>query len=213
MVSNNVVGNNPTRNPFRRARLGLDDQQAVDEYKARSVWPAWWALDEALRRRYFTRDERAFITRYGGRLDELASYRDGPRNEKEEHFLRVCGGEAEPDSPRERLWLLVQLVCRFQRAVDRAARADLAEHDAFALRAENAALKAKIDHLERYALRLQRERGAAAAENPSVCNVVWATGLFAPREKVLGPPPVRFILSAARRGLPALTLPYGTMSL
>ena len=102
------MSNNPTRNPFRRARLGLDDQQAVDEYKARSVWSAWWALDETLRRRYFTRDERAFITRYGARLDELASYRDGPRNEKEEHFLRVCGGEEEPESPRERLWLLVQ---------------------------------------------------------------------------------------------------------
>ena len=97
-------------------------------------------------------------------------------------------------------------MCRFQRAVDRAARADLAEHDAFALRAENQALKAKIDHLERYALRLQRERGAAAAENPSVCNVVWATGLFARSEGVFGPPTLRSILSVTRRGPPAQTL-------
>ena len=43
------MGHNPTKNPFRRARLGLDvdTQAAVDEYKTRSVWSAWWQLDEA----------------------------------------------------------------------------------------------------------------------------------------------------------------------
>ena len=68
------MGHNPTKNPFRRARLGLDvgAQQAVGEYKARSVWGAWWQLDEKVRRRYFTKDQRDFITRYGARLDEIA---------------------------------------------------------------------------------------------------------------------------------------------
>jgi hypothetical protein len=51
------MGHNESRNTFKRTRLGLDltAQQAVDEYKARSVWAAWWSLDEKVRRRHFTR--------------------------------------------------------------------------------------------------------------------------------------------------------------
>lgn len=108
------------------------------------------ALDESVRRRYFTKEEQAFITRYGSRLDELATHRDLPKTEKEKHFVSVCINQAGPTSPRERLWLVVQLVCRFQRVAARSVRADLAEHDAFALRAENERLKAKTDHLEAY---------------------------------------------------------------
>lgn len=170
---------NPSRNPFKRARLGLDAQQAVDEYKARSVWAAWWALDESVRRRYFSKDERAFITRYGSRLDELATHREVPTNEKEQHFVRVCMGDAEPSTPRERMWLLVQIVCRFEAAATRSARADLAEHDAFALRAENTKLKARTDHFEAYIAQLGRELAAATEpKSASICNVVHATMRF-----------------------------------
>ena len=176
------MGMNPSRNPFKRARLGLDAQQAVDEYKARSVWRAWWELDEKVRRRYFTKDERAFITRYGSRLDALASYRELPSNEKERHFVSVCMGDAEPSTPRERMWLIVQLVCRFEAAATRSARADLAEHDAFALGAENTKLKSKNDHLEAFIVALQRgeyQLEDQPADVPSICNVVHATWRFA----------------------------------
>jgi uncharacterized protein YifE (UPF0438 family) len=197
------MGHNPSR--YKLKALSADAQHVVDEYKARSVWGMWWSLDEKLRRRYFTREERAFITRYGARLDELACHRDNPRNDKEQHFLQVCVGTAEPESPRERLWLLVQLVCRYQRSVDRAARADLAEHDAFALRSENTALKAKNDHLEAYSYRLGRELENATAERPpSACNVEHATLRFHRRD---GSQPIRsFVADPAFRWTP-LVLP------
>ena len=193
------MGHNPSTNRFRQGRLGVDAQAAVDEYKARSVWGAWWSLDEKTRRRYFTREERAFVTRYGARLDEIASHRVEPRTERERHFLRVCIGADEPDSPRERLWLLVQLVCRFERVDGRAAKADLAEHDAFALRAENTAVKAKLDRMERYAYGLDRQVQRLEAElGRAVCNVVWMTARFCGTDSC-GPAPRRF---AARPGAP-----------
>lgn len=167
------MGRNPTRNPFRRTRLGLEagTQHAVDEYKARSVCSACWQLDENVRKRYFTKDERGFITRYGARLDELACFRTNPSNEREAHFLRVCVGQEDPRTDRERLWLIVHLVCRYERAVERAARTDLAELDAIALRAENRALKAKSDHLERYIVTLTREASATqVGADPHISN-------------------------------------------
>ena len=193
------MGHNPSR--YTLKRLAADAQHAVDEYKSRSVWSAWWSLDEKLRRRYFTRDERAFITRYGARLDELACFRSNPGNDKEAHFLAVCSGE-EPTSPRERLWLLVQLVCRYQRVVDRAARADLAEHDAYALRAENRALKAKNDHLERYAYGLAKRVARMDEERPPpICNVLWMTPRFREPE-ICGPFQAWRVMSEALRGPP-----------
>lgn len=95
--------------------------EAVDAYKSRSVWASWWKLDDAIRRRYFTREERTFITRYGARLDELACFRVEPKTDRERQFLRVCSGDEEPSTPNHRTWLLVQLVCRYHRAVARAA--------------------------------------------------------------------------------------------
>ncbi len=193
------MGHNPSR--YTLKRLSADTQHAVDEYKSRSVWATWWSLDEKLRRRYFTRDERAFITRYEARLDELACHRTDPGNDKEAHFLAVCSGE-EPTSPRERLWLLVQLVCRYQRAVDRAARADLAEQDAFALRAENRALKAKNDHLERYAHGLAKRVARMEEQHPPpVCNVVWMTPRFREPE-ICRPVQAWRVITAGRRGPP-----------
>ena len=200
MVRLTAMGMNPSRNAFKRARLGLDAQQAVDEYKARSVWGAWWKLDEKVRRRYFTQDERDFITRYGARLDEIACFRTNPSNDDEAHFLRVCVGEDEPRTPRERLWLVVHLVCRYERSANRAARADLAEHDASALRAENRAVKAKTDHLERHLATLAKDlRVATGDEPPSIHNVRWASFLF-DKPETFGPPPVRVVVTAKTRG-------------
>ena len=64
------MGHDTNKN-FRSASLGLDavNQHAVDEYKARSVWSAWWQLGVKVRRRFFTKDKRNFVTRYGARLD------------------------------------------------------------------------------------------------------------------------------------------------
>ena len=126
------MGHNDSR--YKLKHLSVDAQHAVDEFMVWSVWSAWWLLDEKVRRRYFTRDERAFTTRYGARLDELACHRSNPANEKEQHFLRVCVGEEEPSSPSERLWLLVQLVCRYDAAAERAVRVSIAETRADAQR-------------------------------------------------------------------------------
>lgn len=198
------MGHNPTKNPFRRARLGLDvgAQEAVDEYKARSVWSAWWQLDEKIRKRYFTRPERDFVMRWGAHMDELACLRTNPETDGEHRFVQVCMGHVEPQTRRERLWLFVRMVCRFERAVTRAARADLAEHDAAVLRAENRALKAKADHLERYLVVLASElRVATGEDHPGICNVQWATCLFEGPAQ-FGPPPVRRVMDARRRGVP-----------
>ncbi len=145
------MGHNPTKNPFRAARLGLDVQGAVDEYKARSVWGMWWKLDERVRRRYFTKDECDFVTRYGARLDEIAWHCVEPRTAAEKHFLSVCVGTEKLRSDRERLRLRVQKVCRCERSTGRAAQADLAEHDSAASRAESRALKVKTAHGKLYA--------------------------------------------------------------
>jgi len=172
------VGHNDSR--YKLKALGADAQIAVDEYKARSVWGAWWSLPEATRRRFFTADERKLITRYGARLDELACLRDNPRDDSEKHFIDVCVTTGtEPRSAIERLWLLVQVVCRYQRSVERAARADMAEHDAVALWAENRALKAQNDHLELFTVRLQRELKELRGDAPrSLCNVDYVTPHF-----------------------------------
>lgn len=175
------MGNNPSRNPFRRERLGLTDQQAVDAYKADSVWGSWWTLAEATRRRYFTADERKFIRRYGAKLDEIACMRANPVNDDELHFLQVCQRQAEPRTARERLWLYVQLVCRYERSLQRAARTDLVEYENDALRIENRALRADMTALEREYMEILSElkmhRGEEVLKRP-VCNVVWMTDRF-----------------------------------
>jgi hypothetical protein len=90
--------------------------------------------------------------------------------------------------------------------VTRAARADLAEHDAAALRAENLSLRAKCDHLERYVVELGSELRVATGEaNPGICNVQWASCLFQ-GSALCGPPPVRRVMDAKRRGPPVAYL-------
>lgn len=194
------MGHNPKRRPT--AHLSVEAQTVVDEYKARSVWGAWWSLAEPVRRRWFTFDERLFVARYGARLDELACMRVVPRNDAERHFVQVCIGEVEPSNDRERLWLRVQMVCRFERSIVRAAEADLARHDAAALRAENRALKAHVDHLERHVIELFDElRHYTGVPSFPTCNVVHASLQFR-RPETMGPPSRRFVIDAASRGEP-----------
>jgi hypothetical protein len=97
----------------------------------------------------------------------------------------------------------VQIVCCFQGAVERAARADLAEHDAIALRAENQALKAHVAHLEIYVARLDREIRISTGELPrcSVDNVRWSSSRSR-RPEICGPAPAWPVISEARRRAP-----------
>ncbi len=203
------MGNNPTRNPFKQARLALDDQIAVDAYKAASVWGAWWSLEPEIRARFFNADEQRWIRRYGARLDSIACMIEQPRNDAEKHFFTVCQGDAMPRNDRERLWLRVQVVCRYQRALERAARTDLAEHQVSALAAEVATMRWIVKDCEEVAAEvleeLAVERGEEyAMRRRSVANVRYATSLFERDEPLVGPPTVRFMF---RPGVPVQTFP------
>ena len=132
-------------------------------------------------RRYFTSDERKFLRRYGAKLDDIACMRVTPANDDELHFLQECQRQSEPRTARERLWLYVQLVCRYERSLQRAARTDLAEHDTEVLRIENRRLQIDLTTLEREYMdilrELKMERGEEALKRP-ICNVVWASPRF-----------------------------------
>jgi uncharacterized protein YifE (UPF0438 family) len=138
-------------------------------------------LSEATRRRYFTADERKFIRCYGAKLDEIACMRASPANDDELHLLQVCQRQAEPRNPRERLWLYAQLVCRYERSLQRAARTDLVEYENDALRIENRALRSDLKSLERVYMEvlteLKMERGQETLKRP-IGNLVWMTHRF-----------------------------------
>lgn len=86
------MGNNPSRNPFKRARLGLDRPSAeVDAYKARSVWGAWWDLEPETRARYFNGAEIRLVQRYGSRMDKIASMVEPPATPAELHCMKSAG--------------------------------------------------------------------------------------------------------------------------
>ncbi len=77
------MGHGQSTDPFKQARLGPDDQMAVDGYKAASISGAWWPLEESTRRRCFTADEREFMRRCGAQLDELSCQRGNPANDSD----------------------------------------------------------------------------------------------------------------------------------
>ena len=89
--------------------------------------------------------------------------RTEPGNDDERHFLQVCMGHEEPRHANERLWLYVRMVCRYEGALERAARADLAEFENAALRIKVRTLKADRTALEREYMEilsmLRMERG------------------------------------------------------
>lgn len=178
-----TMGNNPSRNPFRRARLGLDRPTAeVDAYKARSVWGAWWDLPDETRARYFSGAEVRFVQRYGSRLDKIASMVEAPTTAAELHFYEVCVGNATSRNDTERLWLRVQLVCRYERSIALAARAEALEYELGPLQKENMALRRDLRDAELLAMEAIRElkmhTGEAQRPRPSICNVVHATMRF-----------------------------------
>ena len=80
------------------------------------------------------------------RLHRLATLALKPRNDRERHFVRVCLGHEQPTNARERLWQLMQVVCRYEEAAERPARTDVLEEEAGALRAFARAAKANTDH-------------------------------------------------------------------
>ena len=167
--------------------LGPESQREVDEYKARSVWGTWWALGDEMRDRFFSREEQRWIRRYGARLDAIACMVDAPRSDAEKQFQRTCQGAA-PRTDRERLWLRVQVVCRYQVAVDRAARLAMAEHLAEARGAEVASLVRINREAEEVAMELLEEvrrlgGDEDALHRRSIRNVEWTTCRFrlAPR--------------------------------
>jgi uncharacterized protein YifE (UPF0438 family) len=203
------MGHNPSR--YAITKMPTDAQRAVDEYKARSIWGLWWALGEETRQRFFNDDERKWIRTHGAKLDEIACLVRVPSGDKEGHFLQVCLGHAPPRNERERLWLRAQLVCRHHLIADRAARADLAEHRAAAGAAENAQLRRDLREAESVAMECIEEVRMLTGRNwtppkRSWCNVDWVTPRFAQVELV-GPMPIRWIVSEAWRGVPSQTFP------
>ena len=176
------MGHNASGNPFKQARETSPARFTDDSYVAPSRWRSFRKLDALVRTRYFGPDELAWLSRYGARLDRLATLNVDPRNDREKHFVRVCLGHEQPTNARERLWLLMQVVCRYEEAAARAARTDVLEEEAVALRAFARAAKAKTDHLEAFVLRLSSELRHASEPPPStqapVCNVVWASARF-----------------------------------
>ncbi len=132
-----------------------------------------------------------------------------PRSDAEKHFLAVCNGDVVPRTDRERLWLRVQVVCRYEQALQRAARTDLAEHQAAALAAEVAAMRWLVQDAEEMAAELLEEiavtRGEAyALRRRSIENVRYATSLFERDEPLVGPPTIRFMF---RPNVPVQTFP------
>ena len=140
------MGHNPSR--YKIKAIGADTQREVDQYKARSIWGAWRGLRQEIRELYFNADEIAWITRYGSRLDQIACMVAVPRNEREKHFLGVCLRHHGPTNDRERLWVRVQMVVRFEGVLERSARCDQAEEIAAGLAARCRQLEADLKDAE-----------------------------------------------------------------
>ncbi len=153
----------------------------MDAYKSRSIWGAWWSLPGETQSRYFSSAEVRFIKRYGARLDQIASMVVEPKNEGEQHFLKVCLRNAMPKNDAERLWLRAQLVCRYEQSIERAARADLAEHENATLRHELTSMQQAVLEAESVTMEMINELKMHRDEIPrrvDICNVRWASPLF-----------------------------------
>ncbi len=176
----------------RYERIPIEAQVEVDAYKARSVWGRWWALDPGVRSRLFSDEEIRWVKRFGRKLDALASLASEPETDGERHFVAVCQGSAAPTTDRERLWLRVRVVCKYEASMERASRCDLSEHRA-------ATLEREIRQLRRDLRRTEQERDllleeqqlragdAGALLRRSIQNVDYATPLFATPPGFTGP--------------------------
>lgn len=186
------MGHNPSRYTIKA--IEADTQRAVDEYKSRSMWGRWWSLSADAKSRYFTKDERAWINRYGARLDEIACMAVEPRNDRERQFLAVCLRHELPQTERQRLWLRAQMVCRYEDSLERAARTDLAEHRNAAMRGELQQLRIDLRAAEHEAMQIVTElRMLRGDDGPEVrradANATWVTPRF--RSSATGEPVAR----------------------
>ncbi len=134
-----------------------------------------------------------------------------PKTERQRHFLEVSEGRAEPQDERERLWLRVQIICRFPAVAERSARADLAEHRNAALEAEILQLRRDLRDAEGYAMEILEELRMHGGDfdtrrKRSICKVVWMSPKFAPIVRAMGPPAVRMLMTPATRGVPTQVL-------
>ncbi len=173
------MGGRPTRYESRP----VEAQAEVDAYKARSVWGRWWALEGGLRDRLFTPEEVQWVKRYGRKLDQLSSFAREPANDRERHFVAVCRGDAQPTTDRERLWLRVRVVCRYEASLERATRCDVAEHHAATWAHENLQLRRDVRRLEQerdllYEELQVYEQNPRALQQRSIRNIDDVTPLF-----------------------------------
>ena len=139
---------------------------------------------------------------YGKRLYRLATLTTDPRNDSEKHFALVRLGHEQPTSARERLWLLMQAVCRYAGAAKRAARTDVLREEAGALLAFARAGKSKVDHVELYVLRLSSELRPQRRRGTVIVDLQCRISAVATYRCARRPPPIRGLISSARRGPP-----------
>lgn len=202
------MGHNPSR--YAAKRIQLQALLQAGDHKARSVWGRWWQLDGDFKARLFSQDEIRWIRRYGARLDELANLALAPRNEKEEHFVKVAAHGGQPNTERERLWLRVQMACRFEDSIEKAALCMQALDAAAGLDAEARQLRIDMRDAEDQVAELLEALALAggdpaAKRRRSLSNVVSATMLFPRMGEREGPE--RFIFDIARQHVPSQLLP------
>lgn len=133
-----------------------------------------------------------------------------PRNDNEAHFVQVAAHGGLPNTERERLWLRVQMGCRYEESIEKAALCTQALDAAAGLDAEARQLRIDMRDAEHQVVELLEELALAggdpgALRKRSLCNVTFATALFA--QVAEGHAPKRLIFAAAQRGPPNQTLP------
>lgn len=167
------------------------------------------AAQQRVKARLFSQDETRWIRRCGARLDELDNLATTPRNDNEAHFVQVAAHGGQPNTERERLWLRVQVACRFEESIEKAALCTQGLDAAAGLDAEARQLRIDMRDAEHQVAELLEElalagRDAGALRKRSLCNVAFATMLFA---QVEGEPAQRTIFDVSRTHVPHQTLP------
>lgn len=149
----------------------------------------------------FSQDEIRWIRRYGVRLDELPNGAAAPRTEAERHFVAVAGGGAVPQNDRERLWVRVQIACRYEESIKKATLCQDAMEMAAGLAAETLQLRKDFRELDAYCAELvsdirwydgDPDEAAARARRRLVRNVEYVTH-FRDDDNFIGPPTIRFM--------------------
>ena len=107
---------------------------------------------------------------------------DLPTTHSEQHFYDVCNAGESPRNESERLSLRVQLVCRYERSIAIAARAEALEYEMGPLEKAIMALRRDLRDAETCAMdainELRMHTGNEPRPRPSICNVFHATMRF-----------------------------------